>query len=47
MLPPGVPDDFEPRMDPVPAIGQHTDTILAELGYAPSAIAKLREQGVI
>jgi itaconate CoA-transferase len=47
MLPPGVPDDFEPRMDPIPAIGQHTDAILAELGYAPSAIAKLREQGAI
>jgi itaconate CoA-transferase len=47
MLPPGVPDDFEPRMDPIPAVGQHTDAILAELGYPPSAIAKLREQGAI
>ena len=47
MLPPGVPDSFEPRMDPVPAIGQHTDSILAELGYPPSAVAALRSQGVI
>ena len=47
MLPPGIPDSFEPRMDPVPALGQHTDMILAELGYAPAAIARLREQGVI
>ena len=23
----------DPRMDPVPALGQHTDAILAELGY--------------
>jgi itaconate CoA-transferase len=47
LLPPGVPDDFEPRMDPIPAIGQHTDAILAELGYPAAAIAKLRQQGAI
>jgi itaconate CoA-transferase len=47
MLPPGVPPDFEPRMDPIPAIGQHTDAILGELGYSSSEIGKLREQGTI
>ncbi len=47
MLPPGVPDDFAPRMDPIPAIGQHTDAILAEIGYDPQAIAQLRERRVI
>jgi len=47
MLPPGVPDSFEPRMDPIPGIGQHTNAILGELGYDPSAIAKLRAEGVI
>jgi itaconate CoA-transferase len=47
MLPPGVPDDFEPRMDPIPAIGQHTDAILGELGYAPAQIKTLREQGAV
>ena len=47
MLPPGVPDDFEPRMDPIPAIGQHTDAILAEIGYDAQAIAQLRERRVI
>ena len=47
MLPPGVPDSFEPRMDPIPAIGQHTDAILGELGYAKTAIAELRTGGVI
>ena len=29
LLPPGLPTDFDPRMDPVPALGQHTDAILA------------------
>jgi len=47
MLPPGVPDRFEPRMDPIPGIGEHTDAILGELGYDPRAIAKLRAEGVI
>ena len=31
-----------PRMDPVPALGQHTDAMLAELGYDAEAIAALR-----
>ena len=47
MLPPGVPDSFEPRMDPIPAIGQHTDAILNELGYDKTVIAGLRAGGVI
>jgi itaconate CoA-transferase len=47
MLPPGVPESFDPRMDPIPAIGQHTDAILGELGYDKAAIAALRTGGVI
>jgi itaconate CoA-transferase len=47
MLPPGVPEDFEPRMDPIPAVGQHTDAILGELGYDKAVIANLRAGGVI
>ncbi len=47
MLPPGVPESFDPRMDPIPAIGQHTDAILGELGYDNAAIAGLRASGVI
>jgi itaconate CoA-transferase len=47
MLPPGVPESFEPRMDPIPGVGQHTDAILGELGYGPDAIAKLHARGVI
>ncbi|UGQ48002.1 CaiB/BaiF CoA transferase family protein [Massilia endophytica] len=47
LLPPGVPNTWEARMDEVPALGQHTETILSGLGYAPEAIAALREQQAI
>ncbi|MGE0698687.1 MAG: CaiB/BaiF CoA transferase family protein [Hyphomicrobiaceae bacterium] len=30
-----------------PALGQHTDEILATLGYSPAEIGKLRDQGVV
>ena len=32
---------------PAPALGEHTDQILAETGYAPAQIAALRNAGVI
>ena len=41
LLPPGLPSNVLPRMDAVPALGQHTGSILAELGYAPCEIARL------
>ena len=47
MMPPGVPDSFEPRMDAVPGVGEHTDAILAELGYDDEHIARLHEAGVV
>lgn len=47
MLPPGVPEDFDPRMDPIPGIGEHTDAILGELGYDAAAIEELRAGGVV
>ena len=34
-------------MDPVPAVGQHTESILRELGYGDAAIAALRAAGAI
>jgi itaconate CoA-transferase len=40
MLPPGS-WDTGPRMDPVPALGEHTDAILAELGIAADGIRAL------
>jgi crotonobetainyl-CoA:carnitine CoA-transferase CaiB-like acyl-CoA transferase len=47
LLPPGMPASFDPRMDAVPALGEHTDAILAELGYAPEDIGRLRSSGAI
>jgi len=32
---------------PPPTLGEHTDEILAEAGYAPAEITKLRETGVV
>jgi crotonobetainyl-CoA:carnitine CoA-transferase CaiB-like acyl-CoA transferase len=41
MLPPGTWDEG-PRMDPVPALGEHTDAILAELGIDAEGVRRLR-----
>ena len=38
---------FEPRMDPLPAVGEHTQAILGELGYGAGEIAALRERQAI
>ena len=40
-------DDLEPVMGAVPALGEHTDTILVELGYDRETIAGWREGGII
>jgi itaconate CoA-transferase len=47
LLPPGRIDAFEARMDPIPALGEHTNAILEELGFAPAEIASLRAEGAI
>jgi crotonobetainyl-CoA:carnitine CoA-transferase CaiB-like acyl-CoA transferase len=46
MLPPGTWDEG-PRMDPVPALGEHTDSILAELGLGGAEIRSLHEVGAV
>jgi crotonobetainyl-CoA:carnitine CoA-transferase CaiB-like acyl-CoA transferase len=38
---------FEPRLDPVPALGEHTGAILAELGYPAGEIEALRKAGAV
>ncbi len=47
LLPPGAPSAYTPRMDAVPELGQHTETVLAGLGYDSAAIAALRAQHAI
>ncbi len=47
LLPPGAADEAHVRMDPVPAVGQHTDAILRELGLSPQDIAQLKSQQAI
>jgi itaconate CoA-transferase len=45
LLPPGssqVAGEASARLDPVPALGEHTDAILAELGCSEPEIAELR-----
>jgi crotonobetainyl-CoA:carnitine CoA-transferase CaiB-like acyl-CoA transferase len=32
---------------PPPALGEHTDQVLAELGYSPADVSALRERGAI
>ncbi|HQS61466.1 MAG: CoA transferase [Polynucleobacter sp. 17-46-58] len=47
MLPPGLNDSYQYRMDPIPAVGQHTDSILTEIGIAQSEIEKMRSAAAI
>ena len=47
LLPPGSWEHDEPRMDPVPTLGEHTDAVLTALGYTPDKIAKLRTHGIV
>ena len=43
-LPPITVPGRPPRMDPIPALGEHTDAVLAEFGFDP---AELRNQGAL
>jgi itaconate CoA-transferase len=47
VLPPFTLDGPEARMDPVPALGEHTDAVLAEFGYTAARIAELRAAGAV
>jgi len=38
---------FEPRMEALPALGEHTRSILSELGYAEGEIGRLEAAGAI
>lgn len=47
LLPPADLAGLAPRVDPVPAVGDHTETILAALGYSPADIDSLKAEHVI
>ena len=47
LLPSVVMSDSEPVMAPIPGVGEHTDEILAQLGYDEEAVAALRRQRAV
>ncbi|KQR55562.1 CaiB/BaiF CoA-transferase family protein [Acidovorax sp. Leaf160] len=47
LLPPGRHSGFDYRMDAIPSVGQHTDSILRELGLPGETVARWRAAGTI
>jgi itaconate CoA-transferase len=47
LIPPATSSAFEARMDPIPAIGQHTKAILKSLGVSDALVAKLEADKAI
>jgi itaconate CoA-transferase len=47
LLPPLKIENMDPVMNEVPALGQHTDAILEEIGFDSNTIASWRQTGVI
>ncbi|MRK21918.1 CaiB/BaiF CoA-transferase family protein [Pseudomonas sp. JG-B] len=47
LLPPASNNAFEPRMDPVPGLGEHTAALLAELEVPADRIEEMRQAGMI
>jgi crotonobetainyl-CoA:carnitine CoA-transferase CaiB-like acyl-CoA transferase len=47
LLPPPEVDDWQWRLDPVPALGEHTLPILRELGFSERDIEAMHADGVI
>ena len=47
LRPPARLQGIEPVMGAVPAIGEHSEAVLQELGFSPDMIAQWRESGVI
>jgi crotonobetainyl-CoA:carnitine CoA-transferase CaiB-like acyl-CoA transferase len=44
---PGSWTDEEAPVGAVPAVGEHTELVLADLGYTREEIARLRAQGIV
>ena len=47
LLPPVTMPEFEARFDPIPTVGEHTDRILAGIGYSAGEIAGLHASGAV
>ncbi|WP_031356768.1 CaiB/BaiF CoA transferase family protein [Caballeronia sordidicola] len=47
LLPPGISNAIDVRLGAVPALGQHTDALLSELGFSTDAIRELREAAIV
>jgi len=47
LIPPVNLDQDEPRMDPIPSVGQHTRAILSELGFDEAFVARLAREKAI
>jgi itaconate CoA-transferase len=47
LLPPGISKASDVRLDAVPALGQHTEALLNELGFSTDAIRELREAAIV
>ncbi|MDO9025207.1 CaiB/BaiF CoA-transferase family protein [Zwartia sp.] len=47
LIPPATSNAFDARMDPIPAIGEHTKAILKSLGVSDATVAKLEADKAI
>ena len=47
LLPPVTTTEYEPALGPIPEVGEHSDSILTELGFDVAEIAELRQAQVI
>jgi hypothetical protein len=47
LLPPPESADWDWRLDPIPALGEHTEPVLRELGFGTGDLAAMRAEGVI
>jgi len=47
LKPPFNLDGMEPRMDAIPALGEHTERVLRELGFSAAGVEALRRDGAI
>jgi itaconate CoA-transferase len=47
LLPPGQNNSYDYRMDAIPAVGQHTEAILREIGLSPEQINQMRADSAI